>query len=131
MFKPLMLFEEDQVQFYKDLQKQAKKYGLRTGASFQVKEGNRWAKYDMGWDPGHIDVGYQKCKNRLQKMKSKNISKHPVWFSLGQLSVYVPSTLVFLQLLQQLFRFVVCLYQKFLCVLVFWPSHVGELEEYR
>ena len=67
--KPLMIFEEDQVQFYKDLQKQSKKYGLRTGASFRVKEGNRWAKYDMGWDPGHIDVGYQKCKNKLKKMK--------------------------------------------------------------
>ena len=59
------------VDFYKELEKEANKMGLRTGASFaDRKRKNPWRKYGLGWDPGHIDIGKAACVAKLRKMPS-------------------------------------------------------------
>ena len=69
--RPFLFSIQGHVQFYKELQKEAKKMGLRTGASFKDKKGqyNPWRPYGLGWDPGHIDVGYNACRYKLSTMK--------------------------------------------------------------
>ena len=68
--RPNILFKDKQAEFYAELQKEAKKLGLRTGASFSDGERyNPWRKYGLGWDPGHIDIGYSACKAKLKRMK--------------------------------------------------------------
>ena len=59
------------VDFYKELEKEANKMGLRTGASFaDRKRKNPWRKYGLGWDPGHIDIRKAACVAKLKKMPS-------------------------------------------------------------
>ncbi len=56
---------EDQATFYKRLRDLAYKEGLQSGANFK-KSNPMWAKYDLGWDPGHIQVSGCKSKIKLQ-----------------------------------------------------------------
>ena len=52
----------DKVAFYTRLRELARQEGLTSGGDF--KHSNPvWAKYDLGWDPGHIQV--RNCKNTL------------------------------------------------------------------
>ena len=54
---------------YTELQKEAQKMGLRAGAPCTKKQYNPWRPNGLGWDPGHIDVGFIACKAKLKKMK--------------------------------------------------------------
>ena len=41
--------------FYLELRKQARRFGLRTGGEYSRRADSPWAKYDLGWDPGHVE----------------------------------------------------------------------------
>lgn len=41
--------------FYVKLRDTARKYALRTGGEYSVREGSAWAQWGLGWDPGHIE----------------------------------------------------------------------------
>ena len=69
--RPFIFSIQGQVDFYKELEKEANKIGLRTGASFaDGKRKNPWRQYGLGWDPGHIDIGKAACVAKLRKMPS-------------------------------------------------------------
>lgn len=41
--------------FFIALRDTARKHGLKTGGEFSVRPGNTWAKFGLGWDPGHME----------------------------------------------------------------------------
>ena len=53
---------DEKVAFYTRLRDLARKEGLKSGADFN-KDNPVWAKYDLGWDPGHVQV--KNCKKKL------------------------------------------------------------------
>ena len=53
---------DDKAKFYIRLRELARKEGLTSGGDFS-RSNPVWAKYDLGWDPGHIQT--RDCKNRL------------------------------------------------------------------
>ena len=50
---------KDQAQFYLRLRELAKKYDLESGGSWKPNN-PIWAKYGLGWDPGHLQL--KSCK---------------------------------------------------------------------
>lgn len=41
--------------FYLELRTQARRFGLRTGGEYSRRADSPWSKYDLGWDPGHVE----------------------------------------------------------------------------
>ena len=54
---------DDKVKFYKRLRALARNAGLKSGGDFS-KRNPVWAKYDLGWDPGHVQV--KGCSKMVQ-----------------------------------------------------------------
>ena len=55
-----MIYLPLHAKFYHRLQKIAKEEGLCTGAKFE-KSNPAWALFDLGWDPGHVQVKGSGC----------------------------------------------------------------------
>lgn len=53
---------DDKAKFYIRLRELARSEGLTSGGDFS-RSNPVWAKYDLGWDPGHIQT--RDCKRRL------------------------------------------------------------------
>ena len=46
---------KEKVDFYTRLRELARANGLRSGGDFKHSNPT-WAKYDLGWDPGHVEI---------------------------------------------------------------------------
>ena len=46
---------ESKAKFYQRLRELARSKGLKSGGDFD-KSNPLWAKYDLGWDPGHVEI---------------------------------------------------------------------------
>ena len=55
--------EETTVDFYKQLRRKATKVGLESGGNWK-RSNPKWAKHDLGWDPGHVQV--RRCSSKLK-----------------------------------------------------------------
>ena len=55
-----MIYLNLHVKFYKRLQVVAKEEGLCTGADF-THTNPLWAQFDLGWDPGHVQILAKYC----------------------------------------------------------------------
>ncbi len=54
---------DDKAKFYIRLRELVRSEGLTSGGDFK-KKNPVWAKYDLGWDPGHIQT--RNCKKRIK-----------------------------------------------------------------
>ncbi|MFT5680702.1 MAG: hypothetical protein ACI8RZ_001608 [Myxococcota bacterium] len=50
----MALSVDEQADFYKALGRAAREHGLRWGGNWKRKNPT-WAKYELGWDPGHVE----------------------------------------------------------------------------
>lgn len=57
---PRGLSIEREAEFYKELIDISRNRGLRTGGRFK-KTNPEWAKYNLGWDPGHVYMSWGSC----------------------------------------------------------------------
>ena len=54
--------EEQEVKYYLRLRELVRKSGLHSGGDFE-KTNKHWAKFNLGWDPGHVEL--KNCETYL------------------------------------------------------------------
>ena len=50
---------EEEVKFYRALRDESVEMGLRSGANFERRKSSPYYEYDLGYDPGHVEM---RCK---------------------------------------------------------------------
>jgi hypothetical protein len=55
--RPVFAFSiEEKVKFYRTVRDESVKIGLRSGANFEKRKSSPYYDYDLGYDPGHVEM---------------------------------------------------------------------------